>query len=51
MLAQWAIKRWELGPYQLLTTVAALGVTGEEDLDDDADTDPMLASNPDDDIS
>lgn len=49
ILAQWAIKRWELGPNQPLTTVAALAVTGEEDLDD-ADTDPMLASNPEDDI-
>jgi hypothetical protein len=39
--------RWELGPDQPLTT-AALAVTGEEDLDDDTDTDPMLAGNPDD---
>lgn len=50
MLAQWAIKRWELGPNQPLTTVATLAVTGEDDLDDDADTDPMLASNPEDDF-
>jgi Protein of unknown function DUF262/Protein of unknown function (DUF1524) len=50
-LAQWAIKRWELGPDQPPTTVAVLAVTGEDDLDDDdADTDPMLASNPEDDI-
>ena len=49
-LAQWAIKRWELGPDQRLTTVAALAVTGQEDLDDDAETDPMLTSNPEDGI-
>jgi len=49
-LAQWAMKRWELGPDQPLTTIAALAVTGEEDPDDDTDTDPMLAGNPEDDI-
>ncbi len=46
-LAQWAMERWELGPGQPLTTVTGPAATGDEDLDD-ADTDPMLASNPED---
>ena len=47
--AQWAIKCGELGPDQPLATVAAPRPR-EEDLDD-ADIDPMLAGNPEDDIS
>ena len=46
-LAQWAMERWELGPGQPLTTVTGPAATGDEDLDD-AETDPMLASNPED---
>ena len=45
MLAQWAIKRWELGPDHPVTDMAAVAVTGEEDLDD-ADMDPLLSSIP-----
>lgn len=44
-LAQWAMGRWELGPNQLPATTAPLTVTGEEDLDDDVDADPMLSGN------
>jgi hypothetical protein len=44
MLAQWAMTRWELGMDQSPTTV-------DEDLDDDADTDLILAATREDSIS
>lgn len=50
ILAQWAIKRWELGSDHPVTDVAAVAVTGEEDLDD-ADVDPLLSSIPENEIS
>jgi hypothetical protein len=50
VLAQWAIKRWELGPDHPVTDVVAFAVTGEEDLDD-ADVDPLLASTLENEIS
>jgi hypothetical protein len=50
MLAQWAMTRWELGADQPPTTVD-FAVTGDEDLDDDADTDLILAATPEDSIS
>jgi hypothetical protein len=50
MLAQWAMSRWQLGADQSPTTVD-FAVTADEDLDDDADTDLILAATPEDSIS
>jgi Protein of unknown function DUF262/Protein of unknown function (DUF1524) len=50
MLAQWAMTRWELSADQPVTTAADFAVNSEQDLDDDADTDLILAGTPEDSI-
>ena len=49
-LAQWAMTRWELSADQPLTTAVTFDLTDEDDLDDDTNTDLILAETPEDSI-